>query len=536
MGPDCFPITELPGSTPLLDAYLNDFPRVSSFYAHPPTLQSVKAVAGKLQFSPETRRATAAILREQNASWADDPSVTRNIDALADGAHAVVTGQQVGLLTGPAYSFYKAITAIALAKKLTSQGVRCVPVFWMATEDHDFAEVAQAHWIHTGGLTDFQLPADSALANRRVGQIPLGNSVADIAKSAVAGLSGPDTDEVATMIQECLQPEETFGSSFAKFMARAFRGHGLILLDPNRREFHRMVIPLFQSGIEYCERFTKLLLQRGEQLERQKFHVQVKVTESSKPMFLEMGQERVALRKRGGKFFAGQAAFEMSELLDILKHEPERFSGNALLRPVIQDSLLPTVAYIGGPAEIAYYAQTEVLYREVIGRMPVILPRASFTLLEPHVAQLLKKYGLALRDVMVAPAKLRARLEKLALPAGLASRFAKEEKTLTAAWRGLKAPLAKLDKTLAGATENAERKMLYQFQKLRDKAGRAAAFRSDVVGRHLGILGNSVFPHGAPQERVLSLLPFLAKYGFNLIHKLEEQALDFGQHKTIQFD
>lgn len=533
MGPDGFPITELPGSTRLLDAYLNDFPRVSSFYAHPPKLESVKSVARALRFPGETRRAAVAILREQNAIWGNDPSVAQQIDALGDGACAVVTGQQVGLLTGPAYSFYKAITAIAVAKKLSAQGLRSVPIFWMATEDHDFSEVAQAHWAHAEGLTEFHLPADSAFSSRRVGQIPLGNAVLDIAKHAVATLSGPDSDQVAAMVEECLRPTETFASSFARLIARAFRGHGLILLDPSHPGFHRLVIPQFQNGIEHCEKFTRLLLQRGEELERQKFHAQVKVTESSKPMFLELGQERIALRKRGAKFFAGEASFEMGELLDILTREPERFSGNALLRPVIQDSLLPTVAYVAGPAEIAYYAQSEVLYRELLGRMPVILPRASFTLLEPHAERVLKKYELELRDALVSPAKLRARLERVSLPPGLVSWFAKEEKALGIAWRSLRTPLTKLDSTLAGAADRAERKMLYQLRKLRDQTGRAAALRSDVVARHAKILENSLFPHGAPQERVLSLLPFLAKYGFDLIDNLEKRALAFGQHQIV---
>ncbi len=529
----CFPVNDLPGSTKLFSAYLHEFPRVAQFYAHPPDLKSAAAYAQTFQFPPEVRRSTAEILRKQNARWGSDSSVARSLDALAQGASAVVTGQQTGLLTGPAYSIYKALTAIRTAEKLTAMGVRSVPIFWMATEDHDFDEVARVHWLHAEGMEEFLLDADPANDGRSVGEITLGKAAQSIAIRASETLMGPDAEAVSAMVADAIRPGETFASAFGKLLAGVFRDHGLILVDPSAPELHRLAVPAFQRAIADGEKLTAKLLQRGKQLERGGFAVQVKVTDSSTPLFLAVEGKRFPVRLRNGNLVAGTSVFSREELTEHAVQYPERFSGNALFRPVIQDTLLPTIAYVAGPAEIAYYAQSEVLYREVLGRMPVILPRASFTLIEPHVSRLLKKYGLGVREVTVSPAQLRARLAKLSLSASLAKRFTKEEKALLAAMRGLRGPLKKLDKTLSGAADTAERKMLYQLRKLQDKAGRASAFRFGVVERHAAILSRSLFPNRQPQERGLCFLPFLARHGNELIARLKEKADALGQHQVI---
>jgi len=533
MEPHCFPATELPGCTKLFHAYLNTFDRVARFYSHAPKVENAAAYARTFAFSAETRAAVTEVLRAQNTALGSDASVAKNIAALAQGAFAVVTGQQTGLLTGPAYSIYKAVTAMAVAKKLTAQGVPCVPVFWMASEDHDFAEVAQTHWLHAAGMEDLQLAADPAMEGHSVGEIALGEPVRALANHAAELLSGPDAEAIAGMMREAVLPQETFASSFGKLLARIFRGHGLILLDPRAPELHRLAAPAFRHAITNRAKLTAGLLARGKELERSGFHVQVKVTESSTALFLNINGKRMPLRQRGDKLTAGTTSFAEAELLTQLEKHPERFSGNALFRPVIQDSLLPTVAYVAGPGEIAYYAQSEVLYRAVLGRMPVILPRAGFTLVEPHVARLLSKYKIDVKDVLTGPTKLRATLERQTLPIGLAKCFAAQEKELAAFLKKLTPALRKLDKTLTGASATAERKMLYQLRKLRDKTARANAFRSAVLARHQEMLNDALYPHAQPQERVLCLLPFLARHGLDLIARLEKLASPAGQHQTI---
>lgn len=528
-----FPASDLPGSSKLFAAYLNDFKKVAGFYAHAPLLKDVRRLAKGVSYPEATRAAVVKELRRQNSQWGNDSSVESSLSRLAGGAFAVVTGQQTGLLTGPAYSIYKAITAIAVARQLTKQGLPSVSVFWMATEDHDLAEVNQAHWLSSHGLAQFYVSTDPGDQGRSVGNVALGPSAPTVGRQASDLMEGPDAARIRDLIAAAIQPEETYASAFAKLFAKLFEGRGLILLDPRAPEFHRLAIPQFRAAITARGKLIEKLLARGKQLERAGFHTQVKVTEGSTPLFLEVEGKRMALRQRGDKLSAGAATFDEAELLAQLDAHPERFSGNALFRPVVQDALLPTVATVCGPAEIAYLAQSEVLYREVLGRMPVVLPRASFTLVEPHVARLLKKYHLTLQDMFAGTAALRRRLEQESLPAHLAERFERGEKDVRSLLKKLTPGLGKLDKTLRGAGSTAEKKILYQFGKLRDKAGRAHSFRTGVLDRRQETLLNSLFPHKGPQERSLCLLPFLARHGLKLLDGLEHKASQIGEHQVL---
>ena len=204
-----------------------------------------------------------------------------------------------------------------------------------------------------------------------------------------------------------------------------------------------------------------------------------------------------------------------------MEERPEEFSPSALLRPVIQDTLLPTVAYIAGPAEAAYHAQTSLLYQRLLGRAPAILPRASFTLVTSHVANLLKKYNLDAREVLDGRHKLRARLEAEALPEALSSRFDAGEQSIKELLESLRGPLGKLDQTLAGALDTVSEKILYQFNGLRAKAGRAEGFRTGVINTHENEIASLLFPNNALQERSFGLLTFLATEGAELLDRMD---------------
>jgi uncharacterized protein YllA (UPF0747 family) len=200
---------------------------------------------------------------------------------------------------------------------------------------------------------------------------------------------------------------------------------------------------------------------------------------------------------------------------------PQDFSPSALLRPVIQDTLLPTIAFIAGAAEVAYHAQTSLIYKKLLGRAPAILPRAGFTIVPSHVSNLLKKYNLDAREIIQGRHKLRARLEAEALPQALSARFDESEQAIKTLVDGLREPIAKLDQTLVGALDNASEKMLYQLAGLRAKAGRAEGFRTGVLNTHENEIASSLFPNNALQERSFGLLTFLAAEGPELLDHLD---------------
>jgi bacillithiol synthase len=524
MESQCIPFREIPHTTNLFASFLEDFARVSSFYAHPPTAAGIDAAAREVRLDSAVRRSVAEILREQNCRFAPenklDPATACNLDRLAAGAVAIVTGQQVGLFSGPAFTFYKALSAVRCADDTTRRGADAVPIFWLATEDHDLAEVNHSFWNTRNGLARYELPAKGADAGRHVGEVVLGDEIEPLVATAVQTLEGSYAEQVARALRESYTRGETYGSAFGKLMARLFAGRGIIFIDPLDVRFHRLAASVYLRALDEADSLRESLLARSKELDGAGFHDQVKVTHETTLLFYKVGGRREPLRSRNGKFFAGAVEFTRDQLAAAVQSAPESFSPSALLRSVVQDTLLPTAAYFGGPAEVAYMAQSQVIYRKILGRMPAILPRASFTIVEPPIARFLAQYGLDIRDLLAGPQHLRAKMEQKSLPAELSSRFDGSEAGIRAMVQAYEEPLGRLDSTLLEALHASERKMLHQIEQLRGKVARAENFRSGILDRHERILLDSLYPSGALQERTLCALPMLASIGPSFLDDL----------------
>ncbi|MFY9691046.1 MAG: bacillithiol biosynthesis cysteine-adding enzyme BshC [Candidatus Acidiferrales bacterium] len=513
----CISFRDVPHTTKLFSSFLEDFSQVSKYYAHPPTAAGIDAAAHEVRLDPGVRKAVVEVLREQNARFVAgneiDSATVRNLDRLAAGAVAIVTGQQVGLFSGPAYTFYKAISAVRVAEETTSRGIDAVPIFWLATEDHDLAEVNHSTWVTRNGLARYDLPALDADTGKRVGEVALGEPIQALVGAAAQTLQGPGAEDVSRALHESYAPNETYGSACGKLLARLLVGRGIIFIDPLDVRLHRIVAPVFLRALDEAGPLTDALLARSKELESAGLHAQVKVTRETTLLFHNIDGRREPLRSRNGKFFAGDAELSREQIAATIESHPDLITPNALLRPVMQDSLLPTAAYIGGPAEVAYFAQSQVVYAKILGRMPAVLPRASFTIVEQPIARFLAQYGLEMRDFLRGSQHVRTQMEQKALPDVLVARFDKGEEEIGALLKSYSEPLGRLDATLLDALEVAERKMLYQFSQLKAKVARAENFRSGVLDRHEKILLDALYPNGELQERTLSALPFIAAYG-----------------------
>ncbi|MGB0035523.1 MAG: bacillithiol biosynthesis cysteine-adding enzyme BshC [Candidatus Acidiferrales bacterium] len=518
----CLSFRDVPHTTKLFASYLENFERTSRYFAHPPTVAGIAAAAREVQLDPAVRRGVVEVLREQNRRFGSDASTDRNLDRLADGAVAIVTGQQVGLFSGPAYSFYKAVSAVRWAEEFTSRGTDAVPIFWLATEDHDLAEINHTFWNTSRGLVRYDLPNSERDSGHRVGEVVLGPAVSALAARTTESLEGTSADEIARALRESYTPQETYGSAFGKLMARLLAGRGIIFIDPLDARLHRFAAGVYLRALDDAESLRDSLIARSKEVEHSGFHAQVRVTRESTLLFFNANGERLPLRSRNGKFIAGKSSFTVEELRAAIEKTPESFTANVLLRPVVQDTILPTIAYIGGPAEIAYMAQAQIVYKKLLGRMPAILPRESFTLVDPPIARLLKKYDLEVRDVFRGRQHLRAKMEQKSLPRALSRRFEADEKTLRKLLKAYRNPLKRLDRTLLGALDSAERKILHQFLNLKEKSGRAENLRTGILDRHERILLDSLYPHKDLQERTLCLLPALAAFGSELLDRLRE--------------
>jgi bacillithiol synthase len=539
---------KLPHQSKLFLEYLNNFSKVQAFYAHAPKISSVTAVARELDFPKERRSAVTTILREQNTAFGAGPAVFGNLDRLENGAVVIVSGQQVGLFSGPAYSFYKALSAIQVANELTRSGIETVPVFWMATEDHDVDEVRHVSWFQEGQLKRFELAApDEKDAGRPVGKILLGAQIDEQVHEAAELLVKQGSVLLAQFLKESYNRGETYGSAFAKLFAKLFSQQGLILLDPLDPALHRIAAPVYQQAIEDRDALNETLLLRGKELESAGFSAQVKVTAKSTLLFY-MGNQcggktqasdgvRKAIAASGhGKFQAGEQQWAAADLLKAIESTPEDFSPSALLRAVVQDYLVPTVAYIGGAAEIAYFAQSEVVYKHVLRRMPVILSRPDFTLLDIKAAKLLRAYKLNVEDIWAGSQEVRRRMELASVPKDLSRDFDRNHKQVVKMLDQLHDQLKNLDPTLQGAVETARKKIEYQIDKLRRKTGRAQDAKATLLAVYENFLEQLLYPHKVLQSRELCLLPFLARWGPGGLTELQKLcgSKNLGRHCIVQ--
>lgn len=534
---DCRVLTfrQLPHQPKLFLEYFDHFEKVKSFYVHPPAMPAVTRTARKLDYPGDRRAEVSSILRNQNSALGAGEETFANLDRLEKGAVAVVSGQQVGLFSGPAYAIYKALTAVQIAEELTRGGIPAVPVFWMATEDHDLDEVRHTTWFDNGKLVRFELPA-AGHSGEPVGRIPLGAEIEPLVQEAAEMLANQGSDLLAQYLIESYRPEETYGSAFGKLFARLFAQQGLILMDPLDAGLHKVAAPLYQHALAGRDALNEKLLQRGKDLDRAGFDAQVKVTSRSTLLFRMDEGGRQVVTASAEKFQSGEKTWPREELVHLTHTEPEKFSPNAIFRPVVQDFLLPTAAYIAGPAEISYFAQSEVIYRQLLGRMPVMLPRSGFTVVDAKATKLLRRYDLTVEDVWSGSQGLRHKMERQSVPGSLSKNFDRDQKQMAKMLAQLGKQMEKLDPTLKGTVERARKRIEYHIEKLRRKAGRAQDQKGGLISTHEQHLESLLNPHKVLQERELCLLPFLARWGSGGLGELQKlsSGKKIGHHFILQ--
>ena len=512
---------EVPHSTRLFLDYLDHAPAVQPFYPRSANFLSWAVDEGpRVHYPADRRKRVSDILERQNKSWGASAKTLDNIARLRDGAFAVVTGQQVGLFGGPVFSIYKALTAVKLAQEANKLGVNCVPVFWLATEDHDLDEVNDVGILSAEGqLEHFSIPTHGD-KDLPVGGVTFGKQISEVVARA-AGLLGES--EAAKLLAECYRPGETFGSAFANLFARLFADLGVVLLDGSDPELDQIVAPIYRQVIEQSAELNQKLVKRGEQLQAAGYHQQVRILPTSTPLLAMRDGSRIPLHSDGaGSFSIGDAKHSKEALVALTDASPQTFSPNVLLRPVVQDYLLPTLAYVGGAAEVAYFGQAAVLYEHLLGRVTPIVPRFSATLIEAKPQALLEKYKMSFADVFQGPEPLREAIGAHLLGANLQSSFHQAEAGVSQSMAAVKEALAQLDKTLVESAQNAESKMLYQITSLRARAARAETRQSEVAERHARLLSNNLYPEKALQERGFAGVYFLAKQGQELLAQLLE--------------
>ena len=329
-----------------------------------------------------------------------------------------------------------------------------------------------------------------------------------------AGL--PFGEEVSALVADAYQPGRTLGEGFSALLKRLLAQFGLLHLDPIAPAMRELAAPAIRSALAGAPELTAAVLERNRELTAAGYHAQVHVEDHTSLVFLLENGRRYTLRRHGRDYQLNGRRFTTEELMD----RAADLSPNALLRPVVQDSMLPTLAYIGGPAELAYLAQSEVIYRSILGRMPAALPRSGFTLLDQRGRKLMTRYRLTLADCERGEDFVRERMGVQLIPPALGQTLARTKATVEEAAGRLGRQLAEFDASLATALEKSRNKMVYQIAKMERKIGRETMARDERVARDAAYLSNLVYPQRNMQERLYSILPFLAKHGTGLIDEL----------------
>ena len=519
--PDCISFNAIPHTTRIFSDFLSYSPAIRKFYPTQPEAEHIAAFAKSVPRDLARQTAVADALEKQNRSWGASDATLRNIQRLREGAFAVVTGQQVGLFGGPLLALFKVASVIALAKRVEALGVECVPVFWLASEDHDLAEVNQSLLLtHDFRLVPFKAQT-RGIEGAPVSTIRLAEGTSEAVAHA-AELLGESL--AADYLRESYAEGETFSNAYAKLYTSIFGEHGLILLDPADPELHRIAAPLFADAIQRTAEIDDALLARNRELQAEKYHEQVKVTAESTPLFALVEGARVPVHRANGQFKIGREVVSGDELQRRVEAAPENFSANVLLRPVLQDYWLPTLAYIGGPAEVAYFAQAAVVYEKLLGRITPILARMSATLVEPRIERLLTKYQVDLPELFHGECQLRDCMAARSLPPELRQDFEQARRAVEVAMQRASGSLQKLDPTLVEAATRASSKMRYQIDRLEKRAAQAELRRTEIIIRHAAQIENAVYPNKTLQEREIAGLYFYAKYGPELVSRLVELA------------
>ncbi len=530
--PDCISFNSIPHTSRIFTDFLSYSPEIRKFFPTQPGIEHVTAFAKSVPRDRERQARVADALQKQNRAWGASEPTLRNIQRLHEGAFAVVTGQQVGLFGGPLMSLFKAASVLALAGQLQKQGVDCVPVFWLATEDHDLDEVNQVLLLRD----DFQLAPFAANTTGVEGAPVSTIRFAEGAGQLVAQAAKLLGDSLAAdYLRESYAEGETFSNAFAKLYTRIFAAHGLILLDPADPELHRIATPFFVDALHRSAELDQAVLDRNNELRDGGYHEQVKVTPESTPLFALVEGARVPVHRANGAFTIAKKPVSSEELRKRIETAPENFSANVLLRPVLQDYWLPTLAYIGGPAEIAYFAQAAVVYEKLLGRITPILPRMSATLIEPRIERLLNKYEVELPELFHGECELRDCLAARSLPAELKQDFEQTRVAVEASLRRVSQSLQTLDPTLAEAADRATSKMRYQINRLEKRAAQAELRKTDILSRHAAQIENALYPNKSLQEREIAGLYFYASRGPELVDRLIELARTrCPEHKVLR--
>lgn len=488
-------------------------------------LPALRAAAERTAAHAHPRReAAAALVRQQEARGATQAASRARLLGEAH-AVAVVTGQQAVLFGGPLLVLYKALAAVRVAAALEAErGSPVVPVFWVASDDHDFEEIRSVAILDSAGQRRaLRYAPRQEPSGQPASAIVLDETISGLVAELAAALpASPHREAFVARVAQCYRPQTSLAQAFASLLSSLLPD--LVVLDPADPALKTLMVPVLRRELAEASPTSRFAARVGAELSAAGYHQQVPVREGFLNAFVVEQGERHALAVQGGGIEVRGTGrrLPIDEAVRWLESDPLAWSAGALLRPLVQDHLLPTAAYVGGPAELAYHAQIGPSYAHFGIPRPVLVPRPGATLVEPAQARALEAEALSLADLQADPETLLARWAKQAHPE-IASGFARARATIESEWHALGAALGAVDPTLQAAADAAKGRALHQLEGLEEKATRALKKREQTRAERLRRTRDALFPGGSPQERVLGLAGLVSRHGDAVLAELRER-------------
>jgi bacillithiol biosynthesis cysteine-adding enzyme BshC len=521
---------KIPGISRLFSDFLYDFQKVEKSYTgdfrkDKNYLRIFKAIKDKKY----QRDYLSSILKEQNQKFGSDGEAFKNIELLQKSDSLVVfTGQQVGLFGGPLYTIYKAFTTLKLAQTLSLRFSRpFIPIFWLDSEDHDFEEVRSIHIVDKDNqikeikYSPARVPPDTPMY-----QVILEEEINSSIGSLSSSLHSTEfKDKVIQKLKDCYTKGETISNSFAKWMVTLLGKYGLVIFDPGDRDLKKLTREFFLKEIQNPGKSAKLVKETGEKLESSGYHQQVIKPEEMINLFLEVKGRRSSLKWSGDliEVEGSDRKITREEFLCIIENEPQRLSPNVLLLPLMRSFLFPTAVYIGGPGEISYYAQLKSVFEFFDIPMPVVYPRASLSLIEEKVKTVFQKYSIDFTDLFQDKEILINSILKDKFPNPLDKILEDKKEQIKQSLHKLENELLSSEPDLKFNIENTRGKIDYELKRLGEKLFQVHRQKNQTLKEQIYKAKNTLLPENKLQERVLNLLPFLIKYGFEFVDFLYDQ-------------
>ena len=519
-------VAPLPGPK-LVEDYYAGVQQLAPFYAgHPSSTRAYQRRAQTIQSLYSRERAD--LLR--SAVHPTSGNAAAKLERIASGeGYVVTTGQQPGLFGGPLYTAYKILTAVRLAQKLEQLlDAPVAPLFWVPADDHDWDEVSHVSVIDAKNQLVRLSAASTTDTPVSMAQRRFGDDITGVIDQLASVLPQNDfAAEYQSLLRDCYTPNVTVAEAFQTFIARTFSSFDLLVTYSADPSLKRFAVPLFRSELENAEAHARLLRQQTDRLIAAGYHEQVAIALDAANLMYEdeSGRERLLREDGGWMLRRTKRYFDQAELLDRLETEPDRFSANVLLRPVLESYAFPTLAYVGGPAEVSYFAQTGCLFSAHGVDMPLVFPRASIDLVEAKVRKVLDKFDLAPADFRRPFHELISQLARDELPESVRTALLQLRRSITSGYEVLVDASAGIDVTLRGPLEGARNASHKQVEDAERKILSHLKKQQAVSTEQLQKASSNLFPDGQRQERVFGIVNYLARYGSAMLSAIA-MALD----------